>query len=198
MTTKTTKCTATRRTVAPPRSGWEHPDGPRGILDVPEMFLKGVRKPLCFTVEGDCLAPLGIVDGDRVLVDAANTRPAHGEIIACALNGQLLLKAYLCAGSAPPRLGYTARGRFLSIPVAPTDTLEIIGVVAVTMPTGRRAWPTDAEEWVAVPVLRGADLLNLPYWRIDNATNEWVRHRPDGTEICRRPFTEGTAREVTQ
>ncbi len=72
-----------------------HPDGPLGVQEVPEMFVRGLRRPLCFAVEGDCLAPLGIVDGDSVLVDQANTTPQHGEIIACKLNGTLLLKAYL-------------------------------------------------------------------------------------------------------
>jgi len=39
------------------------------VQEVPEMFLHGLRRPLCFAVEGHCLAPLGIVDGDRVIVD---------------------------------------------------------------------------------------------------------------------------------
>ena len=171
-----------------------HPNGPLGVQEVPEMFVRDLRRPLCFNVAGDCLAPLGIVDGDSVLVDQANTTPQHGEIIACKLNGTLLLKAYLCADTALPRLGYTERGRFLSIPVTPTDTLEIIGVVGATMPTGRRAWPADIEEWVSIPILRGADLKHFPHWRLDSATQEWVREHPDGTDIDRRPFlapTEG-------
>ena len=172
-----------------------HPDGPRGVQEVPEMFLHGIRRPLCFAVEGDCLAPLGIVDGDSVLVDQANTTPQHGEIIACKLNGTLLLKAYLCADTALPRLGYTERGRFLSIPVMPADTLEIIGVVGATMPTGRRAWPDDAEEWAKVPILQAADLRDFPYWTVDNATGEWVRRTPDGTEIARHPLAHVTGAE---
>jgi len=55
---------------------------------------------------------------------------------------------------------------------------------------------TDLAEWRRIPLLAAADLKDLPYWKIDNATNEWVRYQPDGTEICRRPFTEGTARGV--
>lgn len=173
-----------------------HPNGPLGVQEVPEMFVGGLRRPRCFAVAGDCLAPLGIVDGDSVLVDQANTTPQHGEIIACKLNGTLLLKAYLCANTALPRLGYTERGRFLSIPVMPADTLEIIGVVGATMPTGRRAWPDDAEEWAKVPLLRAADLRDFPYWQIDNATGEWVRRRADGTEIARRPLANVTGDEA--
>jgi len=178
-------------------SPYLHPDGPLGVQEVPEMFLRGLRRPLCFTVAGDCLAPLGIVDGDSVLVDQANTTPQHGAIVACKLNGTLLLKAYLCADTALPRLGYTERGRFLSIPVMPADTLEIIGVVGATMPTGRRAWPDDAEEWAKVPILRAKDLRDFPYWTVDNATGEWVRRAPDGTEIARHPRTDVTGDEVT-
>ncbi len=172
-----------------------HPDGPLGVQEVPAMFLHGLRRPLCFAVEGNCLAPLGIVDGDSVLVDQSNTTPQHGEIIACKLNGTLLLKAYLCADTALPRLGYTERGRFLSIPVMPADTLEIIGVVGATMPTGRRAWPDDAQEWAKVPILHAADLRDFPYWTVDNATGEWVRRTPDGTEIARRPLANVTGDE---
>ena len=184
---------ATQRQITTDALGsrWLHPEGPRGTLAVPETFLRGIRRPQCFNVAGDCLTPLGIVDGDSVLVDAANTSPRHGEIVACALNGRLLLKAYLCERPATVRLGFCEDGDYYGIPIAPTDTLEIIGVVAFVVPTGRRVWPA-AE--VGYPQVRG--VRDLPYWQIDKATQEWVHYFPGGAEMERRPLAAGTGDEV--
>jgi len=87
-------------------SPYLHPEGPRGTLEVPATYLRGIARPQCFVVENNCLAPLGIVDGDSVLIDAANTAPRHGEIVACTFNGELLLKAYLCHSTGGRRLGF--------------------------------------------------------------------------------------------
>ncbi len=122
-------------------SPYLHPEGPRGTLEVPATYLRGIARPQCFVVENNCLAPLGIVDGDSVLIDAANTAPRHGEIVACTFNGELLLKAYLCHGTGGRRLGFYKDGIARAIPVGPGDALTIIGVVALTIASGRRAWP---------------------------------------------------------
>lgn len=200
--------TATKRHKATKRTAeripaefmqYADPTRSRGTVDIAPMFLRGVRIPLAFAVEGGCLAPLGIVDGDTAIVDGANRRPRHGEIVACTLNGNLLLKAYLIAGGAGERLGYVEGERTMSILVKPDDELVIIGTLATIMPTGRRAWPTERPEWVSRPVLRGRDLKELPYWQADFATGEWVPTAPDGTELQRRPITStATENEVPE
>ncbi len=167
-------------TTAPTPQAVKHPE-----------YLTWAVKPRLYPVCGDCLAPVGIVHGDIVIVDGANTRPRHGDIIACTLNGARLLKAYLTDDEEwPVRLGYTRAGEFRSFAVKPSDTLVILGVLVGVKPVGTRRWPARAtadETDLDTPLLAPGDLKHLPHWTLDTATDEWVRRRGDGMEISRTP-----------
>lgn len=157
----------------------------------PPDRLHWAARPARFPVTGDCLAPVGIVHGDIAIVDLANTRPEHGDIVACRLNGRRLLKAYLTDDREfPVRLGYTEEGEFRSFAVLATDRLEIIGVLAGVVPCGKRRWPDWATHEVVdqdVQELTLPDLLKLDHWTLDTKTQEWVRRTGDGTELWREP-----------
>lgn len=133
----------------PPASLLTEDRQPVGTAVIPSAYLAGIASPHACFVEGDCLTPIGLVDGDTVILDTANTRPQPGEVIACRLNGVLLLKAYMRHGDRD-WLCYFKDGRKCAASVGPGDTLEIIGVVARVVASGLRRWPQEdnTDQWV--------------------------------------------------
>ncbi len=52
-----------------------------------------------------------------------------------------------------------------------------------------QCWPNGAEDNKRIALAResSAGSQTPPYWTLDTATDEWVQHQRDGTEICRAP-----------
>ncbi len=103
---------------------------------VPAAALEGATTPVAFIIVGDCLRGQGLVTGDYLIVDAANTDPRDGEIVAARVNGEETAKCFYRVGDTiellPDADGYEP------IVVTERDELEIIGVYVGHIHIGKR------------------------------------------------------------
>lgn len=98
-------------------------------------LLIGIVKPVAFVVVGDCLRAALIASGDYLIVDAANTTPRQGEIVAARLNGEETAKCYFHLGN---RIELRAASSgYPVITVLPGDDFEVIGVYAGVIRVGQ-------------------------------------------------------------
>lgn len=116
----------------------EHGSQVEEQIAVPADQVAGVRQPLAFRVVGNCLVMRGIVTGDHLIVDGANTEPRNGQIVAARVNGLETAKIFCRIDDETVELQP-------SLPDYPTitarrghDELVIIGVFVGIVPTGRR------------------------------------------------------------
>lgn len=107
-------------------------------LFVPEELLRGAKKPVAFRVAGDCLALRGIVTGDHLIVDTANTAPRNGQIVAARLNGEDTAKIYCRIDARTVELQPSLPEYPTLRAVEGTDELTIIGTFVAVWATGRR------------------------------------------------------------
>ncbi|SDK78086.1 SOS response UmuD protein. Serine peptidase. MEROPS family S24 [Modicisalibacter muralis] len=94
-------------------------------LDLNERLVKRPAATFFLTVAGDSMEPLGIDDGDLLVVDRSlDPRPGH--ILAALVDGELMVKRYELLGNRP----YLASGnpRYAPIPLTDCDC-QVWGVV---------------------------------------------------------------------
>lgn len=122
-------------------SASELADGVRQVeqsIELPAALLNGARDPVAYIVDGDCLWDRwGIKTGDTLIVDAANTAPRDGQIVAARINDadETAKKFYRVPGGVdlrPTSAGYN------TIEVRDPDQLRIIGVYVTHLVTGKR------------------------------------------------------------
>lgn len=107
-------------------------------LEVPTALLHGAKKPVAFRVAGDCLALRGIVTGDHLIVDTANSTPRNGQIVAARLNGEDTAKIYCRIDARTVELQPSLPDYPTLRAVEGSDELTIIGTFVAVWPTGRR------------------------------------------------------------
>ncbi len=107
-------------------------------LEVPASLLHGAKQPVAFRVAGDCLALRGIVTGDHLIVDTANTTPRNGQIVAARLNGEDTAKIYCRIDAHTVELQPSLPQYPTFRAIEGTDELTIIGTFVAVWPTGRR------------------------------------------------------------
>ncbi len=105
-------------------------------VEVPRWMVADAGDPVVFRLSGDCLRGEGLRKGDLLIVDAANTEPQDGEIVAVRLNGEETAKCFFRVGKRielrPASPGYD------TIVVTDKDELEIMGVYVTFLPTAKR------------------------------------------------------------
>lgn len=103
---------------------------------VSPLLLGDAEDPVAYVVVGNCLTDEGIVSGDYLIVDLANTDPHDGDIVVARLNGEDTVKLFY---RFPDRveLRPSAAG-YETITVTGEDQLKIIGVYVSSFRLGRR------------------------------------------------------------
>ncbi len=107
-------------------------------IEVPAFMLNGAKDPVAYIIVGDCLFERwGIKTGDTLIVDAANTDPRDGQIVAARINDtdETAKEFYRVEDGVdlrPTTKGYSV------IEVRSPDQLLIIGVYVTHLVTGKR------------------------------------------------------------
>lgn len=100
------------------------------------FFWEDATDPRVYIVSGDCMVMSGIIDGDHVVIDAAETQPRNGQVVLAQLNNALTLKRFYRTAEGielrPNAPGYD------TIAVKPGDELVIVGCLHKVVPTGAR------------------------------------------------------------
>lgn len=97
-----------------------------GSLDLNTYLVQNKAASYYFEVKGDSMKNVGIMDGDKVLVDRS-IEPRHGKIVIASVDGEFTIKKlYRRAGRVELRPENPA---FDAIVVGPETQLEIWGVV---------------------------------------------------------------------
>lgn len=100
------------------------------------FFWEDATDPRVYIVSGDCMVMSGILDGDHVVIDAAETQPRNGQVVLAQLNNALTLKRFYRSAEGielrPNAPGYD------TIVVKPGDELVIVGCLHKVVPTGAR------------------------------------------------------------
>ncbi|EWH00555.1 SOS mutagenesis protein UmuD [Halomonas sp. BC04] len=94
-------------------------------LDLNERLVKKPSATFFMTVTGDSMGPLGIQDGDLLLVDrSVNPRPGH--ILVAMVEGEITVKRYERHGGQP--FLCSGNPRYARIPLADLEC-QVWGVV---------------------------------------------------------------------
>lgn len=95
-------------------------------LDLNDYLVAHKAATFLFTVVGNSMAKVGILDGDKVVVDRSVV-PRHGHIVIAVLNGEYTIKRlYMHGGVIELR---PENPDFQSISLSGEDELQIWGVV---------------------------------------------------------------------
>jgi len=116
-------------------------DGVRQVeqwIDVASTQLNGAQDPVAYIIAGDCLwERWGIKTGDTLIVDAANTDPRDGQVVAARINDDEETAKEFHRVPGGIDLRPTSAG-YKSIEIRGTDQLVIIGVYVTHLVTGKR------------------------------------------------------------
>ena len=95
-------------------------------LDFNELLVRRPAATFCLRVSGDSMTGAGIFHGDILVVDRS-VRPANGQIVIAALDGELTVKRLDSSGPRPVLRAENAG--YPPIEVKPGSSFEIWGTV---------------------------------------------------------------------
>ncbi len=95
-------------------------------LDLNDYLIKNKSATFIFTVVGDSMKNVGIMDGDKVIVDKS-VEPKHRHIVIAVVNREYTIKRFLKVGNAVELRAENPD--YKPIRFAESDELEIWGVV---------------------------------------------------------------------
>ncbi len=106
-------------------------------IEVDDEILARAKEPLGFCMVGDCLCKRGIITGDIIIVDAANTEPKNGQIVVAEVDGEHTAKVFCRLDERTVELRPTVP-EYDTITVRAPKQLRIVGVYVGFVPTGKR------------------------------------------------------------
>ncbi len=106
-------------------------------IEVDDEILARAKEPLGFCMVGDCLSKRGIITGDIIIVDGANTEPKNGQIVVAEVDGEQTAKVFCRLDQRTVELRPTVP-EYDVIAVRAPKQLRIVGVYVGFVPTGKR------------------------------------------------------------
>ncbi len=98
-------------------------------LDVSEFLIDHAASTFFVTIKGDSMIDVGLMPGDKVVVDRAKT-PVLGDIVLAVVDREFTIKIYDHGANKMPRLmPANSSGAYRPIYIRPDMQFEIFGVV---------------------------------------------------------------------
>lgn len=99
------------------------------LLDISEFMIDHAASTFFVTIKGDSMIDVGLLPGDKVVVDRSKT-PAIGDIVLAVVDREFTIKILDHGANKMPRLlPANSSGAYKPIYIRPDTQFEIFGVV---------------------------------------------------------------------
>ncbi len=107
-------------------------------IAVPKRIADRARDPRVVRIAGDCLALRGLITGDHIVIDCANTEPREGQIVAFRFKGEEAVKVYHQDGNVIELRPTVPKYPTITVQPHEVTDLDVIGVMVGAMLTAPR------------------------------------------------------------